>query len=324
MEKIYLPETLNQLLQDGAALVISISGGKDSQAMINRLVAEYRQQQWTGPIYAIHCDLGRAEWPQTLDQCRKMTAEAGIELVVIKRPRGDLVQEIEDRLDKLNGSGKPFWPSSSSRYCTSDQKRDQVDKDLRSPKPFWPSSSARYCTAHHKTNQADKQLRNFPVVISAEGIRADESINRAKKSPLSIRKHITSKSIRDLTIEQAINDRGQGQRLALSWYPIFDWSEDDVYLECGHSIEDRDHRRNLYQSGQTDAALDGWNMHPAYVFGNQRVSCALCILASKKDLIIGAKHNPWLLNHYIELEERGGATFKNGFSLKSLLPEVAQ
>jgi 3'-phosphoadenosine 5'-phosphosulfate sulfotransferase (PAPS reductase)/FAD synthetase len=319
MPEIYLPPVIQKALDQGAALIISISGGKDSQAMLMALVIAYIRNGWTGPIYALHCDLGRAEWPESYSHCQRIAAIAGVRLVIVRRPQGDLIQEMEDRLEKVAGTGDPFWPSSSSRYCTSDQKRGQADKELRQPKPFWPSSEARYCTAHQKTNQANKELRNYPLVISAEGIRAGESTNRAKKQPVSIRKDVTAKALEALSPEDALTYRSLKQRLVLTWYPIFYWSDEEVYQRCGHTIEERNQRRELYRQGRKEEALDGWGMHPAYVYGNDRVSCVLCILGSLNDLRTGARHHPELLDYYINLEEKGQATFKNGWSLKELL-----
>ncbi len=183
---IYCPPFSDRLLRLGAALVISISGGKDSQAMLMALVIEYHRRGWTGPLFALHMDLGRTEWLSTSWMCKKMAYTAGIDLVVIRRPQGDLVSQIEARMLKLTAEAggmqptKPFWPSVNSRYCTSDQKRDQANKVLRAPGLFWPGLSSRYYIGHHKTNQVDKQPRKFPIVISAEGIRGAESPRRAK------------------------------------------------------------------------------------------------------------------------------------------------
>lgn len=60
----------------------------------------------------------------------------------------------------------------------------------------------------------------------------------------------------------------------------------------------------------------------AYVYGNERLSCALCILANDNDLRNGARHQPELAAHYIRLEEVGGATFKNGRSLAEIVEGV--
>lgn len=166
--QIDLPASIQVALHDGADLAISISGGKDSQAMLLALVDERDRQQWPGEVFAIHAHLGRMEWPQTLEHCKKMAAGAGVPLTVVSRPQGDLLQEMWDRFEKLRDTNKPHWPSAQNRYCTSDQKRNQIDKVLRAA-PF-PDSKNRYCTSHHKTNQIDKALRTHQVVVSAEGL----------------------------------------------------------------------------------------------------------------------------------------------------------
>lgn len=277
MNRINLPEEIAELLSGGATLAISISGGKDSQAMITAVMKEARRQRWPGPIVAIHADLGRLEWLGTGDHCQKMAAEAGIELVTVRRQKGDMFDRWYDRMIQLKGTGRPFWSSSSARYCTSDMKRDPIDKQLR---------------------------KYSGVVISAEGIRAAESVARAKKQCMEPRKRITTKS---------------GSRVAYTWRPIFDWSDRQVWEEIGVSLEELEERRALYRSGDTAAALEGWPAHAAYVYGNTRLSCVFCVLASKNDLANGAKHRPELLKDLIALEEEGEATFKNGFSLKELL-----
>lgn len=318
---IFLPPEIDAALKQGAALAISISGGKDSQAMLRALMRLYGVSGWRGPVFAIHAHLGRAEWPQTMGMCEQMSADAGIPLTVVARPQGDLVQEIQDRMEKLAGTGKPFWPDARNRYCTSDQKRTQIDKALRAP--FWPDARNRYCTSHHKTNQIDKRLREFPVVISAEGIRAEESPNRAKKSPLGVRQAITAARLKEMMPADALAHQAAGQRVGLTWYPIFHWQKPHVYQECGHSLAELAQRRALYQGGQQVAALDGWAMHPAYVFGNERLSCALCILGSRGDIENGARHNPELLQIYTDMERQTGFTFRQDLALTDVQARLA-
>jgi 3'-phosphoadenosine 5'-phosphosulfate sulfotransferase (PAPS reductase)/FAD synthetase len=315
---LLIPPVIRRALEEGAALSLSISGGKDGEAMGNRLVAAHREHGWPGPLFAIHADLGRAEWPQTRAHCQHLADRWDVPLIVVQRPQGDLVQEIEDRMHKLAGE-KPHWPSSANRYCTSDQKRGQIDKVLRAP--HWPDSKNRYCTSHHKQNQIDKSLRAHRVVISAEGIRAQESPVRARKQAVTIRQAITSKALRDMTPEQALHVFGgyEKGRLALTWYPIFDWSTEDVWAACGTSSAELQRRRSLYHAGHKEEALAGWPCHPAYVFGNTRLSCAICVLASKADIINGAKHNPELLRLYVEMERQSGYTFRQGLALADLL-----
>ena len=173
-----VPQEISDLLAQGASLAISISGGKDSQAMLNWLVHLRQQYQWTGPCFAIHAHLGRAEWPQTLEHCQRICDQVGIELVVVQRENGDLVDRWRERMQKLmaEGNTKPFWSSAQNRYCTSDLKRGPIDK----------------------------YLRRFECVISAEGIRAQESSNRAKQAVITLRDNISAGRLKGLTPEDAL------------------------------------------------------------------------------------------------------------------------
>ena len=280
-----VPDDVRRMLDEGALLTGSVSGGKDSQAQLTQLGL-----LGLHPDFLIHADLGRAEWPQSLLMCKGLSRQTSCPLVVVRRPQGDLVTQIEVRMRKLQGSNKPFWPSASNRYCTSDQKRDQINK----------------------------YYRNYDLLVSVEGIRAEESPARAKKSPLAIRSRITAKRLRHLSVAEALAVRKPTDRLALTWYPIFDVSVARVYELCGHSLVELDTRRLLYKKGDVEAALDGWGMHPAYVFGNERVSCMLCVMASRNDLEVGARHGRELLEIYLGFEREGGFTFKHKFSLKTL------
>lgn len=331
--QLTIPPVIIRAIGAGAAIAASVSGGKDSEATAN-MVAHLRDTQGLqNRIFAIHMDLGRAEWNETPLHVEKIASSNNLPLVVVSRPQGDLVQEIEERMLKLKGTGKPFWPSSAARYCTADQKR----------------------------SQADKHYRQFDLIVSAEGNRAEESPKRRKDDPVSVRKQITAKPLRDLPVDEALDtwiavnrllDVGDDTavaeqypqftrysadnrpRLAITWYPIHDWRLEDVWYACGTSASDLAMRQAMYQSalgledsGSPDSevdrikrkALKGWPCHPAYVYGNERLSCALCILANDNDLRNGARHQPELAAHYIHLEEVGGATFKNGRSLQDIL-----
>lgn len=272
MKPIVIPDPINLALQSGATLAISISGGKDSQAMLYAIM-EARTANWTDNIFAIHADLGRMEWPQSLPFCRAICAQVDIPLVVVNRPQGDLLQEMQDRMVKLAGTGKPHFPSAANRYCTADQKRSQIDKELR----------------------------HFDVVISAEGVRADESPARSKRAACESREQICTRT-----------------RTAYNWRPLLHWTVEDVWERIGTSSADVARRQSLYRAGQVDEAFDGWPGHPAYVMGNQRVSCAMCVLASRNDITNGARHNPELYRELVAMEEESGFAFRQDLRLGDL------
>lgn len=278
-------------LQLGAEIHCSISGGKDGQAMVKTLLEKGY------PIKSlIHCDLGRVEWPQSIEMCQKQSEEFGLPLNILRRRDGlDLLAYWYRRLLMLKGTGKPFWSSAGNRYCTSDTKRGPSD--------------AFFTTCGN-------------LVISAEGIRGQESRQRAKKSPLSIRKSKTSNFYDGMTVEHALNNYRPDKRLTLNWYPIFDYSIDQVWSTYGMTTADLVFARSYYQ--RTGTVPDWWPFHPAYVFGNERVSCMFCVLACISDLQCGARHNPELLQQLIEMEDEGAATFKNNWSLRELLKKKTQ
>lgn len=281
---IPVPPEIQAALAAGAVLAVSISGGKDSQAMLHALAALHRAHpEWTGGILAVHADLGRAEWQGSEAHVRTIAAAAGVPLHIVQRKAGDMVQRWQARAAQVHGQvaagGRwaPFWSSSANRYCTSDLKRDPINAFLR----------------------------QFPAVVSAEGIRAAESTARARKPAWEVRARIATRA-----------------RVALTWNPLLAWTDADVWAACGTSLDDLAARRAQYAAGQAGTAFQGWPAHRAYVMGNQRLSCALCVLAGRGDLVNGAVHNPALFASLLELEQATGATFQQGLALADLVPEV--
>lgn len=277
---------VQQAIDKGGKIYASVSGGKDGQAMTKVL------HRAMVPVEGmIHADLGRVEWKLSHLMCEEQSEELDIPLHIIRRSDGlDLLGLWQRRMRQLEGTGKPFWSSSKNRYCTSDMKRAPIDKFLRS-------------TGHD-------------IVISCEGIRAEESPARAKKPQLAIREQITSSYYDGMTVEQAITNFQPGKRLALTWYPIFDFTVDQVWgVYNNTSAQLLDAR--IYYAGTGYVPLY-WRFHPAYVYGNDRVSCMFCILGSLHDLKVGAQHNPGLLAEMVEMEKVSGHTFKHKWSLETL------
>ena len=52
-EQAVLPQAVQRALDAGAALAVSVSGGKDSDAMLRHLVALHSSHQWKGELFAI-------------------------------------------------------------------------------------------------------------------------------------------------------------------------------------------------------------------------------------------------------------------------------
>lgn len=350
-ESLYLPPVIRQAMDMGAALVISVSGGKDSDAMLVATVNAYREMGWSGPIFALFCDLGRIEWAGALEHIRSRCDRLGVRLVTVKRPQGGLVDRWRQRFEAIaakpgadTNSEKvgdtPLWSSSQNRYCTSHLKEQQADKVLRKigNAPLWSSSQHRYCTSELKEGQADKALRSHSLVICAIGIRKEESSNRAKKPGVWVRPGPTTKALKEPAGMSVAGEReqwatdalsswvesGRKGRLALNWLPIFRWPLQRVWEELGVSLVELERRQRLFGEGNYYAALDGFPGHWVYVSGNSRMSCSMCVLASGSDIRNGAILNPltWLELALLELES--GWSFKADLWLASLAELVTR
>ena len=154
------PDALT-LLRNGAALVLSVSGGKDSDSMAHFLLDLRQAEGWIGGVVMLHADLGRAEWHQTPDYVDNLAKRKGVPLYVVRWTHGDLIDRIWQRYYK--DPSRPCWPSAKMRYCTSDMKRNPCNRWLRN---------------------------HFPTgnVICAMGLRSSESHQRARRQTFTLRK----------------------------------------------------------------------------------------------------------------------------------------
>lgn len=327
MRKLKIPREIRQAMDMGAALAVSISGGKDGEAMLNELVPLHIAEGWTGPIFAIHADLGRAEWPQTPAHVERMAARAGVRLVVVNRRQGDLFARFEERAAATAGRDVPWAPSAQNRYCTSHLKSGPIDAHLRTvevrdARPWAPSAANRYCTSDLKRGPIDGNLRGFQLVVCAMGIRAQESAKRSRDPVVSVRKQITTERLKKLAPSRALREWNGKGRLALNWNPIHGYSVADVWEACGTSLEELTLRRKAYAAGYEKEAFEGWPSHVAYVMGNDRLSCALCMLASLNDLRNGARHVPEAARFLVQMEDRTGFTYRPEGSLREILGDA--
>ena len=150
-----------QLLCDGAALVLSVSGGKDSDAMCHHLLERRQTEGWSGDVVMIHADLGtRVEWQQTPAYVQNLAHRQGVPLHVVRWTHGDLIDRIWQRYHK--DPSRPCWPSAQMRYCTADLKRGPISREIRH---LFPSGN----------------------VICAMGLRAQESHTRARRPTFALR-----------------------------------------------------------------------------------------------------------------------------------------
>jgi len=140
-----LPFDVLRLVARGALFAVNHSGGKDSQAMLLKLL----ELGIPGDqIVIVHADLGRVEWEGSQEHIRRNSF--GLPLVVAE-PARTLFQMVRSR---------GMWPSPQQRQCTSDLKRTPITREIR-----------RYLKAHPRFNG---------LVVNCMGMRAEESSARAK------------------------------------------------------------------------------------------------------------------------------------------------
>ena len=207
---LFMPGECRHLIDRGALVAISSSAGKDSQAMTILLSRVVPPEQ----LLVVHAPLGEVERPETVAHVRN-TIPPGVPLVFARVASGKtLLEHIEERVR---------FPDSRRRYCTAGTKRGPIERELR-----------RYMRDHPRFEGR---------IVSALGLRRDESRDRAKRIPWK-RSERNSRAGREW----------------FDWLPIFHLTETQVF-------------RVIAEAGQAP--------HWAYGAGMSRVSCSFCILASR-------------------------------------------
>lgn len=195
--RIAITPEVRQLLDAGAPVAIGVSGGKDSCAVALGTVKYLKEIGHTGPVVLIHADLGATEWEDSLPTCRRLAAHLGLELIVVKRKQGDMMDRWEQR-----------WADNVQRWLTLSCVK------LILP---WSTPAMRFCTAELKIDQITRHLaKRFPgqKIVNVTGIRRQESTERAKAEVSKCNPKLASKT-----------NRTEG----VDWNPLLDWRLGDVF-----------------------------------------------------------------------------------------------
>lgn len=140
-----------RLLDKGALFVVNHSGGKDSQAMLIKVLALVPRSQ----LLVVHASLGEVEWEGALELAERQACDAGVPFLVARAEKSFL-EMVETRFAAR--PGVPSWPSAAYRQCTSDLKRGPIERVVR----------------------GYMRERGLSLVVNCTGIRAAESTPRAK------------------------------------------------------------------------------------------------------------------------------------------------
>jgi len=145
-----------EMIDAGAVVFCSHSGGKDSQAMYALLRATVPADQ----LVVVHSNLGEVEWPGVIEH---IETNIDHDLNIVKAGK-TLLEMVERRFESR--PEVPCWPSPKHRQCTSDLKRGPI----------------------HKFMRAEMKRRGSLLAINAMGLRAEESSARAKKADWQLNK----------------------------------------------------------------------------------------------------------------------------------------
>lgn len=261
---------IDAALAAAAPVFIGVSGGKDSQALSYRAIAYLDEIGHSGSRYLIHADLGRIEWRESLPVCERLARRTGLELIVVRRRAGGLIERWLSR-----------WEANCRRY------RQLACVTLVMP---WSSAVWRLCTSELKTAQIASEIRRrHPTgrVISAIGIRREESASRARRQVSSVEPKLSRKT-------------GDG----FAWNPIIEWTRDEVVR---------------YVAGAGDY------LHEAYTrYQTTRVSCTFCVLASLHDLQCATRceENAAVYRELVDLEIRSTFSFQSNRWLGDVAPDL--
>lgn len=267
-----------------ALVIVNHSGGKDSQAMYLHLTRDLGVPH--DQIRVVHADLPGADWPGTLDHVKRVV-DHDVKVVRAQFKDG----AIKELYDYVMRRGK--FPSAQQRYCTSDLKTSPINA--------WIRQALCELNGLKKPCDLDKPGARR-VVISAMGMRAEESDNRAGLAEW------------ELNVGESTAGRAWFEFL-----PIHRWSTAQVFRMIKRHGQEPfwiygrtpAARRRLKEAGSVD---ERGNPVPM-----QRMSCVFCIMGSLRDIGVASKIGPAGIAETIcDIEQETGHTFKKDLTFPQL------
>src|SRR5690242_8359761 len=187
---------IDELIVAHAPVAIGISGGKDSDVAAFETLAVLERAGHKGARVLIHSDLGRVEHTDSRPACERLAIRLGIELIVVKRKAGDLMDRWLVR-----------WQHNLERYC-----------QLQCVKMIlpWSTPAMRFCTSELKTAVICRDLVErfqHSTILSVVGLRRQESATRAQAP---------------VCAPQVKLQNATFGTTGYAWHPILAWSREDV------------------------------------------------------------------------------------------------
>ncbi|MBO0947333.1 phosphoadenosine phosphosulfate reductase domain-containing protein [Fibrella forsythiae] len=161
-----------------APVLIGVSGGKDSTAAAVATCRYLDEIGHKGERVLIHADLGSVEWRQSHTICQQVADLLGVELVTVRRKKGDMMARWQQR-----------WNDNLIRYA----RLECVKLILP-----WSTIIMRFCTSEMKVAEILKYAaKRWPnqSVINVTGIRREESDERKNAPVCAINKKLSNPDI---------------------------------------------------------------------------------------------------------------------------------
>lgn len=330
-------------------IVVNSSAGKDSQAMLDRVVEMADDAGICRcRLVVLHCDLGKSpnghdiEWPGTKELAEEHASHYGLRFIVAKRGVQGFLEKVEDL---------EHWPRPSTRYCTSFFKRDQGQKVMTqvadevrkgflgeiADRGKWPSQAQRYCTSYYKRDPANtamtglaNEARGFLEQVEYRGMWMSHGqrycTSKFKQQPgasavVHLAHEVRSAGKRVPRLLQCFGFRAQ-ESPRRKKMPTFANDKRTTNTRKHVDVWLPIHDWTTEQVwGRIRAA--GTKHHYAYDLGMTRLSCRFCIFAPKNQLLISARANPELFAEYVEVEKRIGHKFRMELALADVAHAVS-
>jgi 3'-phosphoadenosine 5'-phosphosulfate sulfotransferase (PAPS reductase)/FAD synthetase len=268
-------ETLDWILSSKATVIIAFSGGKDSVAMVLQAIYDFKIPREQIELW--HHDVDGDgpnlwDWGGTKSYCKAFAKALDVK-IVFSYAQGGITREIYRTKETIqpiffqeeeDGEYIRVDAMQKPDFMTTRRKFPAVNKDL----------NVRWCSWVAKIAVMGKAINNSPRFKSANicimtGERRLESANRAKYKEIEpYRSHTNA-------------------RRAITWRPIIDWTEKEVWdIFAVHKIQP----------------------HPCYELGWGRCSCQLCIFSKENTWASINEISPEKVETIAEIEKDLGFT----------------
>jgi 3'-phosphoadenosine 5'-phosphosulfate sulfotransferase (PAPS reductase)/FAD synthetase len=298
------------------AIVVSLSGGKDSTELLRRIVTQHVPAQgWQDIPVMVHHQVVAEDWDGTVEYCKMVCDYFGVPLHLSRAHyfgyacRRREFGSTPCRFNTLTSSVEKY-PLAEGNKCPECQEAT-LDKlaevgsltELIRWRGAYPSPKIRFCTSYLKRDVFNLWVRrnrtmlgNSPVV--ALGERWAESPGRRKLPFLKVRESVSV----------------QGFEM-VEWRPILHLSRREVFrgiLE-GTTLDVHD---CYYKQGMTREQMLHENEE-----GGARMSCVMCFYNTDSQLKINGNlpENATLFERLYELEEVNGHTIREGKKLVEIV-----